>query len=161
MNDRANLSPEIAEAEAVDSEMMMQISPNGRFTSKSLNPLVKATNMLLPAFSQEPTYPDFDPGTYDQWPEDLVRIYSMFAAASRDAAVDETISDDLVIDFENVTDDNDLQVLAGKVQALARHKDFKKWLKMPRAEAPTAEVDEEEEADMSDDQIDILFRSRL
>lgn len=159
---KKDLEPMVAEAENQDRDMMVEISPKGRFTSKNLNPLVKAANALLPAFGQEPSYPNFNPGKFEQWPEDLVRIFSMFAAASRDAATADIIDPDLVIDFENATDDNDLQVLTGKVQSLAMHKDFKKWLKAPKEEAETeVEETETEESEMGDDKIDELFRNRI
>jgi hypothetical protein len=157
-------SAEVEEAEAADKEMYAEVSPKGRFSSKSLNPLVKASNMLLPAFGQEATYPEFDTGVYETWPEDFVRIFSMFSAASRDAATEDVISPELVVDFENATSDNDVQMLAGKVQALSKSKPFKTWLKAPKEitePEPVEGKDEPEGKEMSEDEIDNLFMNRL
>lgn len=155
--------PQVEEAEQLDKELFAEVSPKGRFSSKALNPLVKATNSLLPMFDQTPDYPEFDSGTYEVWPEDFVRIFSMFSAASRDAAAEDVIKSELVIDFADATSDNDLQMLAGKVQALSKSKDFKKWMKKPREEVVVEPVTEDtgETAEMNEDEIDDLFASRL
>jgi len=155
--------PQVEEAEQLDKELFAEVSPKGRFSSKALNPLVKATNSLLPAFGQEANYPEFDSGTYEVWPEDFVRIFSMFSAASRDAATEDVIKSELVIDFADATSDNDLQMLAGKVQGLAKSKDFKKWLKEPKDEVVPEPVTEDtgDTDEMNEDEIDDLFASRL
>lgn len=164
----ADFSEEVAAAEDADAKMYENVSPKGRFSSKALNALVKATNQLLPAFDQAPEYPKFDPGTYETFPEDFTRILSMFSSAARDAAVEDTIGEDLVFDFTSATDDNDLQMIAGKINALSKAKAFKKWLgeqakeeeaveapaEDPAAEAPKGEA-------MSDDEVDDLFASRI
>ena len=164
-----DFSEEVAQGEASDSELMAQVSPQGRFSSKALNALVKASNVLLPAFGQDPDYPRFDPGTYEVFPEDFVRVLSMFSAAARDAAVEDVIAEDLVFDFSSATDDNDLQIIAGRINALGKARSFKKWLKdsTPVDEKTADTIDEEAstkeapKSDMSDDEVDDLFASRL
>ena len=157
-----DFGPQIEQAEELDGEMFAEVSPKGRFSSKALNPLVKATNALLPVFGQDPSYPVFDSGTYEVFPEDFVRILSMFSAASRDAASDDVVPVELVSDFSEMTNDNDLQVLAGKLQGLAKSKDFKRWMKEPKeVVAPEPVGDEEPGPEMSEDEIDSLFEERL
>ena len=51
---------EIQGAEQEDESMFGEMAPKGRFTSKALNNLVKATNRLLPLFDQTPDYPSFE-----------------------------------------------------------------------------------------------------
>jgi hypothetical protein len=61
-----------------------------------------------------------------------------------------------------MTNDNDLQALAGKLQGLAKSKDFKRWMKEPKeVVAPEPVGDEEPGPEMSEDEIDSLFEERL
>ena len=157
-----DFGPQLEQAQQLDEDMFAEVSPKGRFSSKALNPLVKATNALLTVFGQDPSYPTFDSGTYETFPEDFVRILSMFSAASRDAASDDVVPVELVADFSEATNDNDLQVLAGKLQGLAKSKDFKKFLAEPKEVIMAEPVgDEEPGPEMSEDEIDSLFEERL
>ena len=158
----AVLGPEVQGIRDRDKEMFEQASPKGRFSSKALNALVKAVNMLLPAFDQKNAYPKFDAGVYEVWPEDLVRIFSMFAAASKDAAAQEIVPSALVINLDDVADDNALYALAGQVQALSKSKHFKRWLKQPPEKEEVEPVEEQgQQEEMSPQVIDKLFESRL
>ena len=54
-----DLAPELQALEEQDAQEYSDTAPTGDFSNKSLNNLVKASNKLLPAFDQEPTYPTF------------------------------------------------------------------------------------------------------
>lgn len=153
---------QVEEATEADAMLYTEMAPKGRFTSKSMNALVQATNKLLPLFDQEPNYPTFDPGTYEAWPEDLTRIFAMFAAASRDAATEDVISPELAISLEGIVNDNDVQMLAGRVSELAKAREFKRWLNTDMEEEEIEPVREEEAQEgMSDEDIEALFVQRV
>ncbi len=158
-------APQVQEAEMADDEMFSEIAPKGRFSSKALNSLVKSTNKLLPAFDQEPSYPEFDPGKYEVFPTDFTRILSMFTGASRDAAAENSIPSDLVVSLDGVTDDPAVNLLAGKIGALSKSREFKKFLDEEIEEESAEPIGDEPEgsegADLSDEGIDDLFASRM
>lgn len=161
--DVPDFGPEIEEAKAVDEEMFSEVAPRGRFSSKSLNALVDAANKLLPIFDQTGDYPKFDTGTYEVFPTDFVRVLSMFSQASRDAVSEDVVSPELVISLDGITDDNDVQVLSGKISGLASSREFKKWLKEPVEEKvePIAEERPEGTGAMSEEDVDSLFLERM
>ena len=158
-----SLEVEIQGAEQADEEMFMEMSPEGRFSMKQLNNLVKATNRLLPAFGQDPDYPEF---TEDitKFPTDFTRILAMFQGAVTQAAQMEAIPMEMDFDFTELTDDAGLNALAGKLTALSNSREFKKFLKEPPMEEMEEDMDEvaEEEAGMpSEAEMDDLFASRM
>jgi len=159
--EEAPFAPEVAEAEQADKELFAEVSPKGRFSSKALNALVDASNKLLPVFDQSPDYPKFDAGTYEVWPEDFVRVISMFSEAAKDAATSDVVPVELSFSLEGVVDDQDLQVIAGKVQSLADSRDFRKWLKEPQEVEAPAPVSDEAGGDVPEQDIEDLFLSRV
>ena len=156
-------APQVAEAEQADDQFFTEIAPRGRFSSKAMNALVTSANALLPLFDQEPTYPKFDAGEIEVFPTDFTRILNMFAAASRDAAAENRIDEQLVISLEGVNDDRAVQLMAGKIKLLAKSRDFKRFLdEEAPGEAPAPEAEEPTDTDeMADDDIDALFMSRM
>lgn len=145
-----------------EDEMYGLSSPKGRFTDRGLNILVKATNTLLPLFSQDPSYPTFAKGEYKELPADFMRILSMFASASTDALASGDVDPEMSISFEEIDSDEGLISLATKIQMLAKSKPFKTFLKTPKVEKEMeAPVEEAGEAEMNDDQINALFMSRM
>ena len=150
-------------AEAEDSEegMYEETAPKGKFSPKGLMPLVKAANALLPAFGQTPDYPALkEPMT--QLPTDLTRVLSMFIAAVDDAVSAEAVDPQMTLSLDGVTDDRGLMLLAAKIDALAKNKDFKRFLKEP-GPMPEANVDEERTPtpEMADEAADSLMMSRM
>ena len=154
------------EAEMTDEMNYEAMSPEGSFTMNSMNALVKATNKLLPVFGQDPDYPTFSEDV-SKFPAEFKRILAMFSAASKDAADNDAIETDLVISLDDITDDRSLKLASGRIDALARSKDFKRFLKEPM---PQAEEEEEEMAgaetamageEMDDAAMDELFMGRM
>lgn len=153
---------EVAEAKASDSALFIEASPKGKFSSKALNTLVEATNKLLPLFGQEGNYPRFDAGTYEVWPEDFVRIISMFSEASKDAVSDDIFPNELIIDFSNARSDADVQLMAGKISAMAKSIPFKKWLKeVPEKKEAEPASKEVPDGEMKETDIEELFMNRM
>ncbi len=152
-----------AEGQAADEKMFMEMQPRGRFTASGLNALVAATNEMLPLLDQEPTYPTFDDGEYGELPVDFTRILYMFSQASQDAVEADIVDPSVGFAIENVTDDTDLTLLAGKISKLANDKNFKRFLSEEvedegEEEEPVAEVSDDS---MSDEDMDSLFMSRM
>jgi len=158
------MAESLNEAEQADEMNYEAMSPEGSFSKNALNALVKATNKLLPAFGQTPDYPTFSEDIA-KFPTDFVRVLAMFAGASGDAAEMEVIEPEMVVSLDNITDDRSIIQEAGRIDALARSKDFKKFLKEPM---PEEEMEEESGAEtamegeeMSDGQMDALFMERM
>lgn len=151
-------------AEGKDEEMYASMAPKGDFHQKALNALVQASNRLLPAFGQSPDYPMFS-SDVKELPTDFVRILSMFCDASDDAVEGEVVDPELKLSMDELMDDASLISVAGKINALAASKDFKKFLKEPyvKAEGKEAEVKSSgmEKREMSADQMDKLFMEKM
>ena len=140
------LGAEIDAAEQEEEVAFAEMAPRGRFSSKALNNLVKATNRLLPKFGQTPDYPTFDENI-TQFPTDFVRVLAMFQGATDDAVEQGIVDNEFAFDFENITSDANLMVLAGKINKLASDKQYDRYLRSQ----PTDELEEGEE--MVDDEI--------
>lgn len=156
------MAEDLNAAEQADEMEFEALSPEGSFSTKSLNALVKATNKLLPAFGQEPTYPTFSEDI-SKFPTDFTRILAMFAEASSDAAEADAIDDEMVVDLGKITDDRSIMMEAGRIDALSRNKDFKRFLKEPSPERMEEEADDEMATaeDMDDAAMDALFMERM
>ena len=161
MEIEVGIGPAIEDAQVAEEEMLQEAAPKGKFTPKGLNSLVKATNQLLPLFEQEGDYPTFD-ADLTELPSDFVRVLSMFQAAIGDAIAAEEVEAELGFELMDLRDDTGLTGLAGKLASVAKSKDFKKFLAVPKAEEDEAPAEEapapDAEPEMSDDD---LFMSRL
>jgi len=158
------LDAEIGAAEQEEEVAFAQMAPRGRFSAKALNNLVKATNRLLPKFGQTPDYPEFD-GNITEFPTDFVRVLAMFQGATDDAVEQGIVDDEFAFDFENISDDANLMVLAGKINKLASDKQYDRYLRsQPTEEEETEEGMVEDEItteDMPPQDVDALFMERM
>lgn len=154
------MADELGQAEQADSEMFQSMSPEGDFTSRGLDPLVKATNKLLPLFDQEPSYPKVE--DTNVLPEDFTRVLSMFVGAVDEAIAAQAISPEMAISLDDVRDDTGLLTIAGKLDVLAKDREFKRFIN--EAEAPVEEeapVEDAGPAPMAAGEEDDLFMSRM
>lgn len=158
------LDAEIGAAEQEEEVAFAQMAPKGRFTAKALNNLVKATNRLLPKFGQTPDYPMFE-GEITEFPTDFVRVLAMFQGATDDAVEKGIVDDEFGFDFEDITSDANLMILAGKINKLASDKQYDRYLKsQPTEEPEEGEEMVDEEAltqDMPPEDVDALFMERM
>lgn len=156
-----SLAPEIADAEQADEEQFQAIAPQGNFTAKALNNLIGAANRLLPAFEQTADFPKI---TEDLtvFPIDLTRVISMFQGAVNSAVVADAIDPESDFQIEDITDDAAINLVAGKINSLAKSREFKQFLKNPPEEVEE-EVAEEvvEEVAPSDEEMDQFFAGRM
>ena len=154
---------EIGAAEQEEEAAFAQMAPKGRFSAKALNNLVKAANRLLPKFGQTPDYPEFS-SDITEFPTDFVRVLAMFQGAT-DSAVDNGIVDDeFAFDFENITSDGNVMILAGKINKLASDKRYDRYLQSQPTEEPEGEEMEEVgemEEPMEEGDVDALFMERM
>ena len=158
------LDAEIGAAEQEEEVAFAQMAPRGRFSAKALNNLVKATNRLLPKFGQTPDYPMFE-GNITEFPTDFVRVLAMFQGATDDAVERGIVDDEFGFDFEDITSDANLMILAGKINKLASDKQYDRYLKsQPDEEVETEEGMMEDEItteDMPPQDVDALFMERM
>lgn len=161
--------PSTQEAQESEESMYQVAAPKGNYTIKGLNPLVIATNKLLPLFGQEPTYPKFS-GPLKELPTDFVRVLTMFKTAVDDAIAEEEVAPEMAFELDGIVDDTTLAMLAGKLSKLAIDKAFKKFLSSPpKDETKASEAGEEagmpeEESGLpagGKESIDNLFMSRM
>ena len=153
---------EIQGAEQEDESMFGEMAPKGRFTAKALNNLVKATNRLLPLFDQTPDYPTFE-GDVTEFPTDFVRVLAMFEGAVSGAIEEDLIDDEMDFDMGDITADENVNVLAGKLNRLVNDRSFKKYLKGMSDDKEEATEGDEPDADegMDDKDMDALFMERM
>jgi hypothetical protein len=158
------LDAEIGAAEQEDEIAFAEMAPRGRFSAKALNNLVKAANRLLPKFGQTPDYPEFS-GNITQLPTDFVRVLAMFQGATDDAVEQGIVDDEFAFDFENISDDANLMMLAGKINKLATDKQYDRYLRsQPTEDEETEEgmiEDEITTEDMPPQDVDALFMERM
>jgi hypothetical protein len=158
------LEAEISAAEQDEEVAFAQMAPRGRFSAKALNNLVKATNRLLPKFGQTPDYPLFQ-GDITEFPTDFVRVLAMFQGATDDAVEQGIVDDEFAFDFENISSDANLMVLAGKINKLASDKQYDRYLRsQPTEEEETEEGITEDEItteDMPLEDVETLFMERM
>jgi hypothetical protein len=153
------VAEELNELEMEDEEAYAAMAPKGSFTSRGLDPLVKNVNKLLPLFGQDPSYPKI--ADTSQLPTDFVRVLSMFVAAVDDAVEEGIVNPEMKIDLGMVKSDSDLMSLSGKIEMLARDREFKRFL---QEEAPEEEPEMEEGMDemaMSPEDEDKLMMERM
>ena len=157
------LDAEIGAAEQDEEMAFAEMAPKGRFSAKALNNLVKATNRLLPKFGQTPDYPSFE-GDITEFPTDFVRVFAMFQGATDDAVEQGIVDDEFAFEFEDISSDGNLMILAGKINKLASDKQYDRYLKnQPEAEGVEEEVvdDEATTEDMPPEEVDALFMERM
>ena len=156
-----SLEAEVQGAESADEEQFQAIAPQGNFTTKALNNLVAAANRLLPAFEQTPDYPKFEENV-QVFPTDFVRVLAMFQGAANSAAENGAIDAEADFQLEDITDDSAINLIAGKLNSLAKSREFKNFLKNPPPEVEE-EVEElpEEEVLPNADEMDSFFAGRM
>lgn len=144
-----------------DEAMYEEMAPKGKFSPKGLMPLVKATNMLLPMFGQSGDYPMLKEAM-TELPTDFVRVLSMFVAAVDDAIASDVVDAEMKLDMSGLVDDRGLMLLAAKLDALAKNRDFKKFLKEP-GEMSQPNIDEERTPmpEMGGEDAESLMMSRM
>jgi hypothetical protein len=158
------LDAEIGAAEQDEEMAFAEMAPRGRFSAKALNNLVKATNRLLPKFGQTPDYPSFE-GDITEFPTDFVRVLAMFQGATDDAVEQGIVDDEFAFEFEDISSDGNLMILAGKINKLASDKQYDRYLKSQPTDEPIEgeEMVEDEitTEDMPPEEVDALFMERM
>jgi len=158
------LDAEIGAAEQDEEMAFAEMAPRGRFSAKALNNLVKATNRLLPKFGQTPDYPSFE-GDITEFPTDFVRVLAMFQGATDDAVEQGIVDDEFAFEFEDISSDGNLMILAGKINKLASDKQYDRYLKSQPTDEPIEgeEMVEDEitTEDMPMEDVETLFMERM
>jgi hypothetical protein len=164
MEKMPGLEVEIQMAEEDDEQSFDGMAPEGQYSVKPLNNLVKAANRLLPLFDQTPDYPAFSEDL-TKLPTDFVRVLAMFEGAISDAVEKDMVDEEMQFELEDITDDAMLNVVAGKVNSIASSKDFKRYLKeVPSEMGEEMEMNEEvetEDEEPTEEDVDTLFMERM
>jgi len=156
-----DLENEMGGAQQEEEVAFAEMAPKGRFSAKALNNLVKASNRLLPKFGQTPDYPLFN-SDETVFPTDLVRVLAMFQGATDGAVEMGIVDDEFGFDFENITDDANIMVLAGKINKLATDKRYDRYLQsQPEDDGEEVIDDETTTEDMPPQDVDALFMERM
>jgi hypothetical protein len=148
------------DVELEQDNLFAQLAPRGQFGAEALNGVVFSLNNVLSQMGILDPYPEFEAGER-VLPGDMVRALAMVAEASEVAGIDP-------VSLENVTDDTDLNLLAGKLQSIADDTKFAEAMS-----APSEDVVVEEEAlpagqpaipggeEVVEETDDALFMSRM
>jgi len=99
------------------NDIFMNAAPRGRFGEQSMNGLINAFNDVLDAMGIVDPFPPVDDGM-STFPPDLVRGLAMVADAATTAGMPSPVN------LDNVKDDTDVDILAGKLAALASNEQF-------------------------------------
>lgn len=129
---RSDLEGAVAGLSMEEDALFAEMAPKGSFTKGALNSLVKAHNKVSSLFELD-TYPSF---TEDikEFPVQFVKELSMISAAVADAIAEDILDASMAIDLSTVKTDRDIASLAGRLDMIAKSKDFKKFLASPREE---------------------------
>ena len=98
------------------------MAPEGDYSKGALNSVVDGLNKLLPMFEVSEKYPKFDEET-ERLPSEFVRQLTMVLDAARDSG-----AADMEMDLSQVTDDQSLRMLAGRLDTLSKDREFKLFL---------------------------------
>ena len=156
------MGDELEMAEEADAEMFEAMAPEGDFTSRGLDPLVRATNRMLPLFDQTGDYPMVE--DTEKLPTDFVRILAMFQAAVEEAIAEDVVNEEMRISLDDVRDDTALMTIAGKLDMLSKDREFKRFLEAPMEEEEAAAEEMREETGatpMSADEEDEFMMGRM
>ncbi len=150
-------------ADAAADDMFAEMSPQGNFTTKGLNALVKSINRIHDIFEIEEDYPEFSADA-TELPQEFMREITMVKAAADDAIAAGKVDEDKAVTLDGIADDTDLMMLAGSVNSLATDKGFKAFLKEAPPEGEAMETVEAEPPSLpqaSEEDTDKLFLDRL
>jgi len=155
------MGEELEMAEEADADMFEAMAPEGDFTSRGLDPLVRATNRMLPLFDQTGDYPMVE--DTQKLPTDFVRILAMFQQAVEEAIDEDAVNEEMRISLDDVRDDTALMTIAGKLDMLSKDREFKRFLEAPVEEEEMAEEVREETGatPMSTEEEDELLMGRM
>ena len=143
-----------AEQDMMQEQAMTQMAPQGKFSMRALNQLVKELNVVLELFGE--TYPEFAEDI-TVFPEEFVTALSMVQSAAEDSEVG------LELEFAEIKEDRDLAIIAGRLRKLGQSKEFQKFLAdyslTPEDEVMVEEEVVVEEAPVED--IEAMFAGRV
>jgi hypothetical protein len=147
-----------ADVDSTRENIAMQMTPEGDFSKKAMNQLIRSLNRARDLFAAPPI-PQAAADS-EVMTEDVVSTLMMLKQASEDAGTE------LPVSFTGVVDDQDLAVLTAQVEGLVEDRMFKQFLNQqaPGTEEVAEEVTEEvavQEAEMADTDMDALMMERL
>jgi len=158
----AEMDTAMQDADIAQEEVYSEMSPQGDFSKAATNGVIKALNSVLPLFGIDKL--EMVDSDTTEFSPDLTRSLSMVAQSVSDAMEAGELDDELLFDMEDIGDDRDLKLLSGKLSMLARHKDFKRWLKTAEVEPETADDPAAAKglaSGQDEPDLDALFQARM
>jgi hypothetical protein len=143
------VSVSISEVENEEEGLLSDMAPKGEWSMEAMNIFLESLNKVAALFS----LPAFDKvkEVVTVIPTPTVKALIMIQDAVGDAVEQDVVSPDLAFDVSALTNDNDLGLLGGKLDLLARDKELRRFLK----ESPeTGEAQAEPEDNTSPEPVD-------
>jgi hypothetical protein len=94
-------------------------------------------------------------------PTDFVRVLAMFVAAVDDAIEAGILNPEMKIDLESIRSDAELMSLSGKIEMLARDREFKRFLQEEQPEEMEMEMEAPEAEMMTEEDADAMMMERM
>ena len=160
----------IGQAEAQDAQFMEAISLEGSFTDKGMRALVSALEAGLSELGMSGDEAKIGEALLDDGSvsEDLNRALMMVVSPINDAVEAGILDAALSIDLDGIDEDRELTMAASRIRMAFQDREFKRWLSEQVDEPVEEEVVGEESTtsdvdggDMTDDQVDEFFMSRM
>lgn len=139
MDDIEQIKELAMQADNAEEMKVEELGPKGEYSRDSLNRLVNSINELLKVFGANPI-PQIDEDIDGELPAMIVKPLMMIDAALTDAQRDE-----YKFEIGELTNDRDLMMARGKIDAAAKDRAFKAFLAKPMQTDTEVEVDVEVE----------------
>lgn len=151
------------EDKLVRDSQMESIAPQaiGMFSPSALNKLVAAWNKTAKLFGITDAYPIFSE-PQKTFPIEFTKLLVMASKAIEDAIEAEALSSDLMLDLSNTRKDQDIVLLAAKLEQAAKSPGFKSFLLEPPPESISeSEENLPPEPPVTDEAMLNMFASRM
>lgn len=153
------LTVAIAEVENEEEGLLSDMAPKGEWSAEAMNSFLGSLNKVAALFSL-PAIPEVNQEV-TVLPSPVVKVLLMLKSAVSDAIKAEVVSPDLAFDLAQVTNDNSLGLLAGKLDLLLRDRGFKSFLKESPPKEEEVESEPEEETSSTPEDMDSFLAKRM
>lgn len=153
------LTVAITEVENEEEGLLSDMAPKGEWSPEAMNSFLSSLNKVAALFSL-PATPEVK-AEVTVLPTPVVKVLLMVKSAVDDAIKEEVVSPDLAFDISQVTNDNTLGLLAGKLDLLHRDGNFKRFLKEKPPKGEEVMSEPEDETSSAPEDMDSFLASRV
>jgi len=122
-------------ADMAEQGKLMEFAPSGEYSSDSVNRTIRSVNEVLKLFAAPPVG-EIEGDVDGALPLDLVKAMNMINIALEDAKMSE-----YMFDMEELSNDRDLAMARGKLDAAGKDRAFKAFLAKPMRDEVEVEVE--------------------